>query len=211
MKAVIVTGGSAPSKKLLLDFISSEDYIIGVDKGCDTLYKYNIKPSLVLGDFDSIDPSILTEYKNQNIQMIKFNPEKDYTDTDLAYEKAKEVNPSKIIIFGATGSRMDHTLGNIGILLKSVREGYKTEILDDNNRMFIVNKESTFSGKYGDIISFHAVSDVVTNFNISGGKYDLVNYNMTLFEPRAVCNEFLNTDIKITFDSGMILVVFARD
>lgn len=211
MNVVIVTGGSEPSKRLLLNSIKKGDYVIGVDKGCNALCKYKIKPSLILGDFDSIDPNVLQEYKSEEVKLIKFNAEKDYTDTDLAYEKAKEVNPSKIIILGATGSRMDHFLGNIGILLKSVKEGYNVEILDDNNRMFIVNKKSTFSGNYGDTISFHAVSDVVTNFNISGGKYDLANYDMTLFEPRAVCNEFLNSDITITFDSGMILVIYARD
>lgn len=211
MKVVIVTGGSVPSKELLFSSLDAQDFVIGVDKGCDVLYKYKIKPSLILGDFDSIDPNILKEYKNQNIPMMKFNPEKDYTDTDLAYEKAKEVKPSKIIILGATGSRMDHTLGNIGILLKAIKEGYNVEILDENNRMFIVDKASSFTGNYGDTISFHAISNVVTNFNIWGAKYNLSNYNMTLFEPRAVCNEFLDNDINISFDSGMILVIYSRD
>lgn len=211
MKAVIVTGGKAPSEELLLRSIEDGDYIIGVDKGCNTLYKYGIKPSIILGDFDSIDSKVLDEYIKLKIPSIKFNPEKDYTDSDLAYEKAKEINPSKIIFLGATGTRYDHALGNIGILLKSLREGYKTEIVDENNRMFVVNKNSSFEGDFGHTISFHALSDKVAKFNISGGKYDLKDYDMTLLEPRAVCNEFLDTNINISFESGIILVIYPKD
>ena len=153
MKVVIVTGGSVPSKELLFSSLDAQDFVIGVDKGCDVLYKYKIKPSLILGDFDSIDPNILKEYKNQNIPMMKFNPEKDYTDTDLAYEKAKEVKPSKIIILGATGSRMDHTLGNIGLILTTNQKGANLIIVDDNNLVYLAYNNMTLHGEYGDNIS----------------------------------------------------------
>ena len=55
MRAIVVTGGEAPSKELLLKYIKEDDYIIGVDKGCNALYEYNITPNVILGDFDSAD------------------------------------------------------------------------------------------------------------------------------------------------------------
>ena len=140
MRSIIVSGGKAPSKELLKEYIKDDDYIVGVDKGCNILREIEATPNIILGDFDSIDKEVLNYYKDKGVKIEKFNPEKDYTDTDLGYIKALEVNPSEIILFGATGSRIDHMLGNIGILLKGLRENIKVTIVDDNNRMYAVIK-----------------------------------------------------------------------
>lgn len=211
MRAIVVTGGNPPSKELLMKYIKEDDYIVGVDKGCNALYKYDINPHLILGDFDSAKKEVIEEFNNRGSEVLEFEPEKDFTDTDLGYIKAKEYGADEILLFGATGTRVDHMLGNMGLLFKALREGVKLKIIDDNNLMYLIDKETTFKGEYGDIISFHSLTDVVKNINIKGAKYKLENYDMTLLEPRAICNEFLNEDITISFDSGIILVNFPRD
>lgn len=102
-------------------------------------------------------------------------------------------------------------LGNLGLFRNSIIDKVHLEIIDDNNRMFVVNKEATFKGSYGETISFHSLSDEVKKLNIIGGKYKLKDYDMKLLEPRAICNEFLDKDIRITFESGLILVNFPKD
>ena len=210
-RAIIVTGGNPPSKRTLLNFLSKDDYIIGVDSGCNCLREYGIKPDIILGDLDSIDTNVIEYYMEIGIEILKYKPEKDYSDTDLGYMVAKEKGFNNILLFGGTGTRYDHALGNIGLLLKALRENIKIEMIDDNNKMFVVNSNTTFEGKYGELISFHALSDVVSNLNIYNAKYILRNYDMSLLEPRAICNEFLNENIEITFDSGIILVIFPID
>lgn len=211
MRAIVVSGGYKPSKELLLSYIKKDDIIIGVDKGCNCLYEYEIEPNMILGDFDSAEEKVIESFKQKGTKVLAFNPEKDYTDTDLGYEKAKETGADEILLFGATGTRVDHALGNIGILLKALKEKVKTEIIDNHNRVILIDKETTFKGKYGEIISFHALSDVVKNVNIRDAKYSLSNYDMTLLEPRAICNEFIDKDITISFDSGIIMVIFPID
>ena len=211
MRAVIVSGGTPPTKELLLSYLKKDDFLIGVDKGCNCLYDYDLKPNLILGDFDSANKEVIKSFKEAGIEVLKFNPEKDYTDSDLGYIKAKEHGADEILFFGATGSRIDHSLGNIGILLKSLRDGIKLEIIDDNNRIFLIDKETTIKGTYGDIISFHALSDEVKNICIKDAKYELNGYDMKLLEPRAICNEFIHKDISISFDSGIIMVIFPKD
>lgn len=211
MRAIVVSGGNPPSKDLLLKIKREDDFVVGVDRGCNYLYDYDITPDIISGDFDSARKEVIDAFENKGIKSIKFNPEKDYTDTYLGYEIAKENGANEVIFFGATGSRYDHSLGNIGILLKALGENIDAKMVDENNTMFLINKESTFKGEYGSLISFHALSDVVRNVNIVGAKYTLENYDMTLLEPRAVCNEFLDEDITISFDSGIVLVIFPRD
>lgn len=210
-KGIIVTGGKRPLRSSLLKYIEEDDFIIGVDSGCNTLYEYNIKPNLILGDFDSIKKEVLDYYKSEKIEYIEFNPEKDYTDTDLGYEKAKEKGYKKIVFFGATGTRVDHTLGNFGILIKALREGINAEIIDENNRVFLTDRSLKLFGDTGETISFHAISDKVINFSVKGAKYSLQNYDMSILEPRAVCNEFLEESIDISFDKGIIMVIFTKE
>lgn len=211
MKAIIVSGGNSPSKEILLKYIEEGDYIIGADKGCNALYEYKIKPDLVIGDFDSAKKEIIDNFKKMQCEVVTLNPEKDYADTYLAYEKAKEKGFSKVLFFGVTGTRIDHFLGNVGILLKALEDNIEAEIIDEHNRAFLANKEVTLKGEYGETVSLIPLSEKVENVTIVGAKYTLDKYTMTLLEPRALCNEFLNEDINISFDSGIMMIIFSKD
>ena len=71
MKAIIVTGGNKPSKKLLNSYIKSGDLIIGADKGSEYLYDYEIMPNIILGDFDSISEEKLKKIEEKQVEIIK--------------------------------------------------------------------------------------------------------------------------------------------
>lgn len=211
MILAIISGGNPPSEKLLKDYLSEVDFIIAADKGCECLYNYNIVPDLLIGDFDSANKEILNKARLKIKEILKFPPEKDYTDTEIALMEAAKRGAEKILLFGATGSRMDHTLGNIGLLLIAKEKGIILEIIDDNNRIYLGKNKMILHGSYGDNISFHALSDRVVNLEIKGGKYTLESYDMTLLAPRAICNEFIDTPIEISYDSGDLLILHSKD
>ena len=213
MDVLIVSGGTEPSKELLLEYKHKASFIIGVDKGCNVLYKYNITPNLIVGDFDSGDLKVVDYFKNTGIEVRKYSTHKDYTDTHLAYNIAKELGDvKKIYLLGATGTRFDHSLGNLGLFLNSLEDEIYLEIVDDNNIMFIVDKKTTIKNRKNKVLSFHGLSDEVKNFTIKNAKYELERYNLKLLEPRAICNEFLDgEDVQIDFDSGKILVMLTND
>lgn len=122
MNVAIVSGGNPPSEKLLKKYISEVEFIIAADKGSECLYKYNIIPDLLLGDFDSAKKEILDNMKLKVKEVLEFQPEKDYTDTEIAVMEAIKRGAEKIYLFGATGTRMDHTLGNIGLMLTTKKK-----------------------------------------------------------------------------------------
>ena len=64
MKALIVTGGSAPSRELLDQVIGGGvDLIIAADSGAGVLLNEGIPFDLALGDFDSLKPELLEGMK----------------------------------------------------------------------------------------------------------------------------------------------------
>ena len=211
MKAVIISGGKEPSKDILFNEIKDANLIIGADKGCEVLYKYNITPDYILGDFDSADANIINSLENKAKRKIKFKREKDYTDTEIAYNLAVEKGATEIILLGATGTRYDHSLSNFGLMLRGLRKSILVKVIDDNNYIFLIDKPRTLYGNIGDTISFHAYCEEVKNFNINGAKYNLSNYNLKLGDSLTTSNEFMEEKINITFDSGIVMVLYTKD
>ncbi|MDB1939376.1 thiamine diphosphokinase [Clostridium tertium] len=211
MKAIIVSGGKAPSKQLLLNEIKNSNLIIGADKGCEVLYNYNISPNYILGDFDSADKDIIKAMEVSGCEKIKYKKEKDFTDTEIAFNLAVEKGAKEIVLLGGTGTRYDHSLSNLGLMLKALKMSIILKIIDDNNIIFLTDKSMILKGNKGDTISFHAYCECVKKLNICGSKYDLINYDLYLGDGLTTSNEFIGNDIKITFDSGILMVLYTKD
>lgn len=211
MKAIIVSGGKAPSKQLLLNEIKNSNLIIGADKGCEVLYNYNISPNYILGDFDSADKDIIKAMEVSGCEKNKYKKEKDFTDTEIAFNLAVEKGAKEIVLLGGTGTRYDHSLSNLGLMLKALKMSIILKIIDDNNIIFLTDKSMILKGNKGDTISFHAYCECVKKLNICGSKYDLINYDLCLGDGLTTSNEFIGNDIKITFDSGILMVLYTKD
>ena len=107
MKAILVCGGEIEDSFALAVFDRIRpDCIIGIDRGLEFCYKYNIVPHYILGDFDSISPGILSYYEKQEIPVKRYRPEKDATDTRIGLELALKLGSTEIFLLGATGGRI---------------------------------------------------------------------------------------------------------
>lgn len=212
MKVLVVSGGNVPKSEVVKFYHEEASLIIGVDSGCKYLLKNNIIPHYIVGDFDSANKGDIIELENKGVIKYQYNSEKDFTDSEIAMNLAIDNNATEIILLGGTGSRFDHTFANIGLMLKAKERGVTLIIVDDNNKIYMVDKDTEFKrDKNYDYISFLAYRDEVNNLEIKGAKYSLKNYNLKVGESRTVSNEFLEQKINISFDSGIILVIFSKD
>lgn len=211
MRALIVAGGNAPSKALLVKEAAIADYIIGVDKGIEYLYENNIKPNIILGDFDSINPSLLKDIKEIVTEVLTFPEEKDFTDSQLALKKALDLMMDEIVLLGVTGSRIDHTLANIGLLYQCLQAGVKATIKDDKNILFMVDKSTTLEVNEGGYFSLVAYGGIVEGLSIKNGKYELNHYNLLPHDNITISNEFIGKDVDITFEKGILLIAYTKD
>ncbi|MEW8955286.1 thiamine diphosphokinase [Clostridium sp.] len=211
MKIVIVGGGKEPSPDLLTNNCKSSDLIIAADRGAQYLSENNIYPNILLGDFDSIDEEILEEIKKKNINMKVYPKEKDFTDSELALNIALEYNPKEIVLLGCTGTRMDHVFGNIGLLNKCLERNIKGKIIDDNNIIFLVNESTTLKDEGMKYIGFQGFRHRVRGFNIRDAKYDLYDHDLTFGECITVSNEFIKDTMDISFNEGVVMVIYSKD
>lgn len=210
---IIVTGGSVTSS-LLLDTIKEykDSYIIGVDRGLDILRECGITPNLAMGDFDSASEES-REFFEDNPSTVIFKPEKDFTDTHAAVLRALEMKPESVMLLGATGSRVDHMLANIGMLKLCVVGGVEGFILDDNNRIRMIDKHCKLEKKslYGKYISCIPFSDRVTGVSLEGFLYPLTDATIIKEDSIGVSNELREEEGHIYVDTGYLLVMETKD
>lgn len=212
MKALIVSGGEKPSTELLKKIAYESELIIGADKGCDSLYDTNIIPKYIVGDFDSASIDKVNYLKEYGAIKIDFKAEKDFTDSDSALKLAIEEGATEIVLLGVTGTRLDHTFGNLGLLNLALERGIKATIVNENNKIFIVsNSISLMRDNRYKYISFLSYGDIVKKLNIINAKYNLKDYDLIIGDTRTVSNEFIDEKMEIEFESGKLLVIYSKD
>lgn len=93
----------------------------------------DVSPNLIVGDFDS------HEKPDFDCETISLPRMKDDTDTFFAAKEALRRGYADFLLLGVCGGRLDHTLGNISILLHLHSRGASAVLLDDFSEMEIVD------------------------------------------------------------------------
>ena len=212
MNCLIVAGGVKPKDEIINYYSEQCELIIGVDKGCNYLFEAKVKPNYIVGDFDSSNLEVIGEMVREGVVKYQYQCEKNFTDSEEAFELGISKNAKRIIFLGATGQRFDHTLGNLGLLLKALKSGVLSEIVDDRNKMFLINENTVIKrDKEYKYISFLAYNSRVEEFSIKGAKYNLDKYTLEIGDSRTVSNEFITDEIRLELSNGTILVVYSKD
>lgn len=211
MRAVLIGGGKKPSRELIEKHMNNSEILICADGGGDCLYEYSMLPDYLLGDFDSISKEALNYFQSRLKHIDTYPSEKDSTDSELCVDKALNLGVTEIVMLGFTGTRIDHLLGNLGLLHKCMVLGIKGQLEDDNNNIIISDKDVTIKKNSMKYFSLQAYSDVVENLNIQGAKYPLLNYKLLKGDPRTISNEFFNEEVCINFSSGTLLIIQSKD
>ena len=211
MKVIIISGGNPPSQELLIKEMTDDTFLIAADSGANCLFCYNIKPDLLVGDFDSIDKKVLDYFKKSNCSIDIYPTEKDFTDTEIAVEKALSMKPNKIVLMGCTGSRVDHLLGNIGMLKNCLDKGVDACIVDKNNYIRLIDTSTSLNGTVGGIFSLQSYGDEIMGLTIEGAKYPLKDYNLKIGQSITISNVFVLPQVNIKFKSGTLMIILSTD
>jgi len=210
--ACIITGG-ALSAKFLEEYLSNhkEELLVVVDGALEVTHPLGLKPDFIVGDFDTVNQEMLSFYNPEII--LRHPPEKDQTDTELAIETALYAGCEKLVFFGATGSRLDHSLGNIFLLEGLLKQGICAEILNENNRLYLKNQSFTLhrNNTRGDFLSLLPLSETVEEVTLSGFKYPVENLTFYRERTLGISNEITEEEARVEFSEGIFIVVESWD
>lgn len=209
MKVIIIASGNSIKREIFDELHVEDDFIICADGGLNYLDSMNIVPDLIVGDFDSADISLLKKYKD--IKIKKFLPEKNFTDTEIAIEEAVALGYKEIIIFGATGTRLDHTMANILLIEKYIKKGINIRIVDNNNYIQILNEDISLNKKEGYYLSIIPITENIEGITLKGFKYPLENVKVNRGSTLCISNEITDAKAQIQIKNGIGLLFLSRD
>lgn len=220
---ILIIGGGTVCYSFAEEYIKhyKPGCVACADSGLDTAKKLGLSVDFLLGDFDSVQKETLGSFieeslKDGSTKFEKYPPEKDYTDMHLVLEWAVSKEPSGIVILGATGGRLDHLVANINMLMLPLKNNIPAYIIDQNNKLCLVNGNFTIENKqnnYWKYISVYPLTEEVTGLSLSGVKYPLDNATVKKGTSMTISNEFAENaeEAVISLDKGILIVIQSKD
>ncbi|MGO1478048.1 thiamine diphosphokinase [Senegalia sp. (in: firmicutes)] len=208
---LIIGGGNFIDKELALDLINNTDKIIAADGAGKYLYELNRLPDVLIGDFDTLEANILEYFRKKDVDIHEFLPVKDKSDLELAIDLATEYSPKEIIIIGALGSRMDHSLSNIMLLFHILEKGIEVKMIDDKNEIMPIKNEIKIKKSKYEYISLLPILEDLDGVELIGLEYEFSNLKLKRTSTRGISNRFKEKEAKIKVKSGMGLVILSND
>lgn len=206
MRAIVIAGGMVTTPSFYKPLTRPDDFIICADSGYLHAAAMGLCPQLVIGDFDSSPQAGVP----QDIPRIVLPVEKDQTDLHAAICCAMERGADEILLFGARGTRLDHSLASISLVYMGLEQGVTIRLIDEYNEMFMFKNKAEIPKRSGCKLSLMPLTPV-TGIRTQGLYYALDGAAMQWGNPYGVSNEFTADTACITIESGVMMAIISRD
>lgn len=209
-RIVIFTGGNLSPQ--FLKEIGKDDIIIAADRGALFLIEHGIQPHIAVGDFDSITEQEREKVRDNSERIITCDPvHKDLTDTEMAFETALDLEPTDILMLGATGTRMDHTLANVHIMVRAMQHHISCTLQDEHNYMMLTTSEAFVEDRGYEYISLLPLTNEVTGITLEGFMYPLDQATIRMGQSLGISNKLLGKSGTVSINSGLLLIIQSKD
>lgn len=203
MKAILICNGNAPSKQFLRKIVRNYDVIACADGGANIAYRFKIRPDFIIGDLDSVDETVLNFFREKGTEII-YDSDQNSTDIEKSVKFLISKGCTSIDIVSAIGTRVDHNLGNLSVLVNYHKKA-NLKIIDEGSEIFFAAGKFSFVANKGDIISLIPLGRKAFILRTTGLKFKLKNENLT-FCGRGVSNVAIGRKVSIHIGKGGVFV-----
>jgi thiamine pyrophosphokinase len=218
MKKSIIIVANGNLDVWIIKQIHKGDFVIGVDRAAYWLINHGVIPDVAIGDFDSTNEKERSVIQKKVKVFKQYSAQKDFTDTELALVYAVKQKPSSVIIFGGSGTRVDHMLGTIHLLERCQKLGIPAVFRDQTNEVSIIGRGRTIligrvGYRYASVIP---VSDSIS-VSLVGFKYNITRKTIRRGQTIGISNEITGRpdcagrQAEITLHRGIALIIQSRD
>lgn len=204
----IMIFGSMPCKDwgFLSIYHSWPDIVIAADGGVSCALSAGFVPSIYVGDNDSGGHAL------PEMECVVLPTEKDWTDLQVAYDKAVSLEAQEIIVTSCTGGRLDHHMAAFQLLERASRHGIHCMILDSCNAVeFLTPGRYSIKQESFHYFSLIPVDAVLEQVYIRNAKYVLHGMSVFRGDSLTVSNEWIDTPAEVSFTEGCCYLIRSRD
>jgi thiamine pyrophosphokinase len=211
MRATIFANGEFCNSPNTPDF-QENSLVIAADGGSRHCQTLKILPDILVGDLDSTDPDLVTNWEDNGVEIIRHPVDKDQTDLELALLLAQDRGAEEARVYGAVGGRLDMTFGNL-FLLAHPQLTISTTLVCGKEEVHLLRQGNSLNlnGKPGDTLSLLVLHPDGAKISASGVQYPLENDLLVFGESRGISNNLTQKNAIITIESGLLAVIHTRD
>lgn len=214
-RAVIIGAAAISNYEKLATFLQPHrDFYIYCDGGLfhqrqlEDCCGRALPPNLVVGDFDSYQLPEGFATSDFPCQVIQLPREKDDTDTWFAVKEALRQGFTDFLLLGVVGQRLDHSLGNLSILLYLHQQGVQAQLLDDFSQMEIVGNTPVSVSADFSYFSLLNICGLAKDVTIKNAQYPLDKAEISYTYQYAISNQVLPGQVaEITVGQGSLLLI----
>ena len=180
--------------------------LLAADGGADHLARLGLRPAAVIGDLDSISPETRAWLCEDSL--IE-RPDQDRTDLDKALEYAfDDLGVERLTVLAAVGGRLDHDLGNLGLLARlAMGERLVYEAAD--HTVLAVAGEAALAAHPGETWSFWTY-DPSVRVTIDGVRWPLEDAEIDAGGRPSISNEAIDDVVHVRATGGAVVVMRKR-
>lgn len=203
-KAIVLANGDIPAKSQII-YLSKIGYsfLICADGGANSASKLNVVPDLIIGDLDSITDENKKIFADK-CKIIQIKRQND-TDVEKSLKYLIRNNYEEVILLGATGDRLDHSICNLGIVLKFFNQ-IRISIVHKKSFLRPYKGEIKLKSVEGETISIYAFNRK-TKITSKGLKYPLKKSTLPFGEKESTSNVALGKEVSLSVKGGIAFVV----
>lgn len=207
---LILANGAWEEPNRLTRLAADAGYVIATDGAWAKAKQYRISVDAVVGDLDSLTRAERKALLESATAVYRHPPDKDWTDLELAVDHALARSPTRIVVFGAFGGRLDHSVANVFLLEKGCAAGVSIELISgDETAWLVTDSHEIPSALIGDRVSLLSITQSARVETI-GLRYALHGDRLHRASSHGVSNEVSSLPVRIRVAEGKILVVHAR-
>ncbi len=210
MRTIIIGNGEINDYDIIREYFD-EAYIIACDGGVRHCRAMMIMPNIMVGDFDSANKEDAQFFENLGVLKTEYPVRKDKTDMEIAIDLAVEKESDEIYIVGGLGSRFDHSLANVHILLRPMRLGIRACLLDEHNIITLVEDSIDIFGEKGQTVSLIPLTTEVKGITTENLDYALNDFTMEIGHSLGVSNVMTGDVATVSVKEGILVLIMSRD
>lgn len=209
MRAVIFANGVLEDVDAILEDIREDDLVIAADGGAQHCFKFGFTPNIIIGDMDSIETSVVEEFKSQKVKFITYHRNKNETDLELALTYAVNKGIDRILFLGLLGGRLDQSLANLLLLSRDEWKHVDLVVFQGADIAYLMRDEKRISlpGRPGDLVSLIPLSKSVTGVSTKGLRWALEDADLFFGHTLSVSNEMIAPTAQVEIQSGILYLV----
>ena len=189
--------------------------VIAADGGFARARALGLRPGLLLGDLDSLDPAVAAAAAADGVEVRRARPDKDESDTELALLAARARGAGRITVLGAFGGRrLDHALANVWLLAHPALSTMSVVMLDAGSRVRLLAASAAggpathaMPGPVGATVTLLPFGGDVAGITTHGFRYPLADETLLVGPARGLSNVRALAGASVTFRMGRLLVV----